>query len=171
MAPSSMNASLTAMLPTSWTRYQHGCPRRVIDWSMMSSETRKKACSCVVAHVKTRCRDERRGTHQLDTPPQQRRLEILVVRQPPTSQNLHRIDDAQATVEFAAWDVEIEVLHRPHRPYRIDTSPTLRHRHRPTSSTPNHIRSSTSTTTIPKERWGDEPDETTRQPRPAFFPP
>ena len=105
----------------------------------MSSETRKKACICVVAHVKTRCRDERRRTHQLDTPPQQRRLAIFVVRQLLTFQNLHRINDAQATVEFATWDVEVEVLHA----HRVDSD--RRHRHQPMPVSP-------STTTTPNER-------------------
>lgn len=35
--------------PTLGTRYQHGCPRRVMELSMMSSATRKKACSCARA--------------------------------------------------------------------------------------------------------------------------
>ena len=39
-----MKLSLRAMVPTFGRRYQHGAPRRVTDESMMSSETRKKAC-------------------------------------------------------------------------------------------------------------------------------
>lgn len=31
---------------TSGTQYQQGCPRRVMELSMMSSATRKKACNC-----------------------------------------------------------------------------------------------------------------------------
>jgi hypothetical protein len=39
-----MKASLIAIIPTFGARYQHGWPRRVLEASMMSSLTRKKAC-------------------------------------------------------------------------------------------------------------------------------
>mgnify|MGYP007107143660 FL=1 len=45
MALSSMKASLIAIMPTLGIRYQQGEPRRVLDESMISSETRKKAWS------------------------------------------------------------------------------------------------------------------------------
>ncbi len=48
MALSSMKASLMATMPTPSWRYQQGLPRRVMLPSMMSSETRKKACSSSV---------------------------------------------------------------------------------------------------------------------------
>ena len=51
MAPSSMKESLIAMRFMPSTRNQHGCPRRVTDWSIMSSETRKNAWSCEDAAV------------------------------------------------------------------------------------------------------------------------
>ena len=38
-----------AMVPTLGSRYQQGWPRRVRDESMMSSETRKKACRSSVS--------------------------------------------------------------------------------------------------------------------------
>ena len=40
-----MKASLMAMVPTEGSRNQQGWDRRVCDESIMSSETRKKACS------------------------------------------------------------------------------------------------------------------------------
>lgn len=43
--------SLTATMPTSGTLYQQGCPRRVMLLSMMSSATRKYACSCTMDDV------------------------------------------------------------------------------------------------------------------------
>ena len=43
MLLSSMKASLMAIMPTEGMRYQHGWPRRVLELSMMSSLTRKKA--------------------------------------------------------------------------------------------------------------------------------
>src|SRR3569833_169279 len=48
MALSSMMASLMATMPTPSCRYQHGLPRRVMLASIMSSDTRKKACSSSV---------------------------------------------------------------------------------------------------------------------------
>ncbi len=39
-----MNASLIAIIPTCGCRYQQGLPRRVILLSIISSETKKKAC-------------------------------------------------------------------------------------------------------------------------------
>ncbi len=50
MDASSMKASLMAIMPTLGARYQHGFPRRVLEESMMSSETRKKACSSSIIH-------------------------------------------------------------------------------------------------------------------------
>ena len=49
MEDSSIKASLMAMLPTPGRRNQHGWPRRVWEASMMSSETRKKACRSSVS--------------------------------------------------------------------------------------------------------------------------
>lgn len=47
MDASSINASLMATVPIWGSRYQHGWPLRVIEESIISSETRKKACSCL----------------------------------------------------------------------------------------------------------------------------
>ncbi len=44
MADSSRNASLMATMPTPPAGTQQGLPRRVMLLSMISSETRKKAC-------------------------------------------------------------------------------------------------------------------------------
>lgn len=50
MDDSSMKASLMAIMPTFGIRYQQGLPRRVMEESIMSSETRKKACKSSVIH-------------------------------------------------------------------------------------------------------------------------
>lgn len=49
MAASSMKASFMAIIPTPGARYQQACPRRVSEASIMSSDTRKKACSSSVS--------------------------------------------------------------------------------------------------------------------------
>lgn len=50
MDDSSMNESLMAIMPTSGLRNQQGLPRRVWEESIISSETRKKACRSSVNH-------------------------------------------------------------------------------------------------------------------------
>ena len=48
-------------LATSGTRYQQGCPLRVMELSMMSSATRKNACSCKAHKAQSALRQGRRG--------------------------------------------------------------------------------------------------------------
>lgn len=56
MLLSSMKASLIAIMPTFGIRYQHGCPRRVFEASMMSSLTRKNACSSSIIQPRVAAR-------------------------------------------------------------------------------------------------------------------
>lgn len=61
---SSMKASLMAIVPTPDLRYQHGWPRRVMEESIMSSETRKNAWSSSVSQPRVAVRkysDSSRG--------------------------------------------------------------------------------------------------------------
>ncbi len=63
-----MNESFMAIWPTLGTRYQQDWPRRVIDESIMSSETRKKAWSYKWKGENGENEETEGGTHELDAP-------------------------------------------------------------------------------------------------------
>ena len=49
-------------------------------------------------------------THQLDTPPQNCRANVLIFSQSLTFENLSRVNDRHATVKFSSWDIVLEIL-------------------------------------------------------------
>jgi len=75
----------------------------------MSSEAKRKVRDFGGAYTSTPDEEVKR-TGRTDS--QQRHLEILVVRQLTRLEDRHRLDDAQAKGECAAWDIEVEVSHR-----------------------------------------------------------
>jgi len=116
MAASSMNESLIAMLPTPGCgqrhnsrleltmRYQQGLPRRVIEPSMRSSETRKKPWSWAVSTANSL------QTYELNAPAEEGGVEVLVIGKVRALEDLERVDDRETAVELAAGDVVVEVL-------------------------------------------------------------
>jgi hypothetical protein len=51
-------------------------------------------------------------TYQLNAPAKNGSLEVLVVGKGTSFKNLDRVDDGHASVQFAAWNVVIEILGR-----------------------------------------------------------
>ena len=45
--------------------------------------------------------------YQFNTPPKNGRLEVLIIRQSPSLQNLDAINDRQTAVKLATWDVVV----------------------------------------------------------------
>ena len=63
----------TERMLTSGLLYQHGCPLLVMELSMMSSATKKKACSCMRMSIITLTAPSQRKTC---TPHQEKRLQL-----------------------------------------------------------------------------------------------
>ncbi len=80
----------------------------MIDESIMSSETRKKACSCEAKGENGR--EGRYRTYELDAPSEHSSLEVLVVRQRGPLDDLSGVDDGHPAVQLATGDVVVEVL-------------------------------------------------------------
>ena len=56
-------------------------------------------------------RGQNEGTHELDAPPKERGLEVLLIGERTTLEDLDRVDNGDATVKLAAGDVIVKVLH------------------------------------------------------------
>ena len=57
----------------------------------------------------------KRGTHEFDGPAEDGRLGVLLFCQFPTLQDSRCVDNAEATVQLATWDVVVEILSEPKR--------------------------------------------------------
>ena len=106
-----MNASLMAIIPTfagRSTRYQQGWPRRVMELSMMSSETRKNAWSC--GNGVSRWGRPWAATYELDAPAEYGGLGVFLVRQLAAKEDLGRVHDRYTSVEFPSGRIVFEIL-------------------------------------------------------------
>jgi len=110
MAASSIKESLMAIIPISGRRYQQGWERRVMEESMMSSETRKKACSFNKGEVALNTSGKL--TYEFNAPAKHSRLEVLILSQRASLENLDGVNDRYSTVELPAWDVVVQILMR-----------------------------------------------------------
>ena len=78
--------------------------------SMMSSETRKKACSFNKGEVALNTTGKL--TYEFDAPAKHSRLEVLILSQRASLENLDGVNDRYSTVELPAWDVVVQILMR-----------------------------------------------------------
>ena len=78
--------------------------------SMMSSETRKKACSFNKGEVALNTTGKL--TYEFDAPAKHSRLEILFLSQRTPLENLDGVNDRYSTVELPARDVVVQILMR-----------------------------------------------------------
>jgi len=104
-----------AIMPTPFTRYQQGWPRRVMLASIISSDTRKYAWSFPQrAYMSGRAvawKGERgRETDPFDGPAEDHRLEVFRVCKLATLEDSDRVDDAQTAVKFSTRYVVIHTL-------------------------------------------------------------
>ena len=78
--------------------------------SMMSSETRKKACSFNKGEVALNTSGKL--TYEFDAPAKHSRLEVLILSQRAPLENLDGVNDRYSTVELPARDVVVQILMR-----------------------------------------------------------
>jgi len=110
IAPSRMDASMTAVIPTPSTRYQQDRPRRVMLESIMSSEMRTYAWS-PFDMSETRSGGGRGKENSMVQP---RTVALKVFRMSMLTilrlEDSDRGDDAQTTIKFSSWDVVAHTL-------------------------------------------------------------